>query len=377
MRQILTSRDNWATTCMLGMVAALVASTGCDSESRESALHTVSGPIYNGSSSWNADVVALTAAQGRAVGSVFLRGNNGGFQNDCTATLVADDVVLTAAHCIYSGFGPGQGQAVAPDDVQFAVGADVQSPDSVHPVASVTVHPSYDPNGETAIHDVAVLRLTTPISASNAGNLEPIPVSCEPLNTGELVGDTIQAGGYGATNPAGDAWTTLQSWIPIEVIDLTSIDFTVDGNGAGGVCYGDSGGPALWTMPDGVVRVIGVLSWGDAICGRQDHYVRTDSECDFIAPFLPDPCAGDEPCDVEPEPDTTDSDTGASDVAADAGEDDTEAGPVDVGVDGDLEPGARVLVRGGGCQGGPPTPWWVMLLGLGPLVWSRQRQRTS
>jgi secreted trypsin-like serine protease len=31
----------------------------------------------------------------------------------------------------------------------------------------------------------------------------------------------------------------------------------------GGTCYGDPGGPAFWTEPDGTEILVGITSWGD------------------------------------------------------------------------------------------------------------------
>jgi secreted trypsin-like serine protease len=46
--------------------------------------------------------------------------------------------------------------------------------------------------------------------------------------------------------------------------------------GDGGTCYGDSGGPALWTESAGTEILVGVTSWGDANCVATGFNYRVD-----------------------------------------------------------------------------------------------------
>jgi hypothetical protein len=41
-------------------------------------------------------------------------------------------------------------------------------------------------------------------------------------------------------------------------------------------------------MPDGVVRVVGAVSWGDPSCVDEDHFGRVDYNCTFISGFMED-----------------------------------------------------------------------------------------
>ena len=73
-------------------------------------------------------------------------------------------------------------------------------------------------------------------------------MNCDPLDSTTFMGASVQNVGYGQTE-SGD--NSLKWWTVEEVIDLTPFDFTVDGHGVSSVCYGDSGGPSMLTMPDG------------------------------------------------------------------------------------------------------------------------------
>ena len=52
----------------------------------------------------------------------------------------------------------------------------------------------------------------------------------------------------------------------------------------GGTCYGDSGGPAFWTNPDGEEILVGITSWGDVPCVSSAFNYRVDipETLDFI-----------------------------------------------------------------------------------------------
>jgi hypothetical protein len=68
----------------------------------------------------------------------------------------------------------------------------------------------------------------------------------------------------------------LKSWLRMSQNQAT---------GDGGSCYGDSGGPAFWTEPDGTEILVGITSWGDANCIASGFNYRVDipDTLDFIA----------------------------------------------------------------------------------------------
>lgn len=242
--------------------------------------------VVNGSDSFDPHVVDLTAGQALAVGAVMTK-MMGSSENSCTATLITPSVVLTAGHCVTDMMSGGTTPA---SQLAFAVGQDVSNPDATFAVASVSKHPSYRMGmGGSARNDIGVLVLQQPATEVLPA-LEPIPVNCTPLVRSELVGQNVQNGGYGITQPQS-GWNPpppnhRKYWTVEEVTDLTDFDFVVYGHGQSSVCNGDSGGPSLWTMPDGVIRVVGTVSWGDPSCVDYDHFARTDDNCDFIRQHL-------------------------------------------------------------------------------------------
>lgn len=88
----------------------------------------------------------------------------------CTGTLIAPDLVLTAAHCVHD---PRRGGAPRPpESITFRAGYADGRAIAESRALRVAAHPGFDPASaialETVRHDVALVELETPIPAATA-----------------------------------------------------------------------------------------------------------------------------------------------------------------------------------------------------------------
>lgn len=85
-------------------------------------------------------------------------------RNMCTGALVAPDLVVTAAHCL---FDPVTGQQVNPNGIRFEAGLNGRRAKAARSVVKAVLHPGYQykRNADAQLgHDIAILRLDSPIS---------------------------------------------------------------------------------------------------------------------------------------------------------------------------------------------------------------------
>jgi hypothetical protein len=192
---------------------------------------------------------APPAADGAGRSVVMILGSHG---TACTATAIARDLLLTAAHCVQPGSDyklvdrGASGEAVLMD------------------VARIERDPQFDLKrlfGHLATADVALIKLAHPLPAS-------IPAA--PLGDttrAVAVGDAFVVAGYGVT-VRGDGRTggtvraaTLVATGQPGTLQIRLFDPRTKGVSAGlGACAGDSGAPAF-RETGGSLAVIGVVSW--------------------------------------------------------------------------------------------------------------------
>ena len=171
--------------------------------------------------------------------------------NSCTATAIARDLVLTAAHCV-------------PGDAEYKrVEFDAARRPILKDVARIARHPGFDLNAmlaHRATADVALLKLA-----------QPLPDGMAPAALGTRVpraaGEEFIVAGFGVT-VRGDGKTggTLRAAALVATgrpgsLQLRLVDPATRNERAGlGACTGDSGAPAFEQI-DGRPGVIGVVSW--------------------------------------------------------------------------------------------------------------------
>jgi secreted trypsin-like serine protease len=206
----------------------------------------------------------------------------------CTGTLIHPRVFLTAGHCT-SGW---EGTGVTTFWVNFDQNALNEA--TLLDVEEVITDPDYNWGPTSNPHDVGALILAEPVNGITPATLPEEGFLNNLRKSGALRQGREEADftvvGYGGSLdwPPPEIYyedqrqvaysefqALLKSWLLMSQNQAT---------GDGGTCFGDSGGPAFWTEPDGSEVLVGITSWGDSNCVASgfDYRVDTADTLDFI-----------------------------------------------------------------------------------------------
>jgi hypothetical protein len=176
----------------------------------------------------------------------------GSYGTACTATAIAHELLLTAAHCVQPG-------------AEYKL---VDSTPGREPVlkdiARIERDPQFDLKrlfAHLATADVALIKLTEPLPS----RIPSVPLVGDGASV--AVGDPLVVAGYGVT-VRGDgrtggtvrAATLVVTGVP-GTLQIRLFDPSTKGQNPGlGACAGDSGAPAFRDT-NGNLAIIGVVSW--------------------------------------------------------------------------------------------------------------------
>ncbi len=173
-------------------------------------------------------------------------------RNMCTGSLVAHNLVLTAAHCL---FDPATGRRVDPTRIKFEAGLYGGSAKASRTVSKAVLHPGYrfGSGGIAQIGtDIAVLRLSTPIDSRQ---IRPLSLSWQ-ASRGDIV-DVVSYSHNRATTPSLQRGCEVLAKQNQTLVTSCQVD------------YGASGSPVFEAAPGHAPRLVSVISSKAAIGARR------------------------------------------------------------------------------------------------------------
>jgi V8-like Glu-specific endopeptidase len=196
-----------------------------------------------------------------AIVRVFIDANS---WQQCTGTLIAPNMVMTAGHCAFNGQ-----QRLSAADVSFSNTPDqsIGEGASGYLTGAIVPNPAYT-GALGAGQDVSVVVLDAPVQGRAAMAIGNAPT----------VGSSVTAVGYGRNQQGTEnVGSGVKRQVSIAVSAVTDHEITA-GQDNLGTCHGDSGGPIIQNN-----TVVGIVSYGDtADCHGASHFTRTDDIADFL-----------------------------------------------------------------------------------------------
>ena len=200
----------------------------------------------------------------------------------CSGTLVAPNLVITAAHCL-----DGLADPLAVK-VHVGNGSDAGEVEGQFEIDAAEIHPLYrlrdwEQGGgyisaeANDTYDYAYLRLTKPIPERF---VEVIPVAnAEETKLLTQQGATVTVVGFGRRTDDEDAYKLgLKNKLELKVEKLVGeTELQFQGTSDATINNGDSGGPAFGHMPDGSYRFLGICSRGATSRGSSTYGIARDT----------------------------------------------------------------------------------------------------
>lgn len=275
------------TTSVLLLSALLSASVAADDFIAINEPNSVLTPRIVGGAPTDIQLVPATVALLRSA-RVNLDGNL--FQAQfCGGTVIAEQWVLTAAHCVIDLFGNPQ----EPSEIMVLAGSeDLDNPiNQPIEIQQIITHPDF--RSVELGSDIALLRLSTSVT------VQPIALDTQVTS----LNDRAFIAGWGAIDAIGDE--TNQSFPKLlrgtfvdmtpgdqcatlfpEYADYANSTMICAGVPEGGrdSCQGDSGGPLYRVAGNSVTALSGITSWGIS-CGLAETpgiYTNVSSYIDWI-----------------------------------------------------------------------------------------------
>ncbi|XP_072384701.1 trypsin alpha-like isoform X1 [Diabrotica undecimpunctata] len=162
-----------------------------------------------------------------------------GFGHNCGGSLINEDTVLTAAHCV---------RGVESISVVAGTSRWADSGNTIG-VKNISIHEKYASDGHTAINDIAIIKLAEKVKYSE--KIKPINLPEQGLKLTE--GTSLVVAGWGKTAPEESSSEFLLE-TEVTVSKCECDDIIIAGERYSGICRGDSGGPL--ELGDTIVGIV-------------------------------------------------------------------------------------------------------------------------
>lgn len=263
------ARHRSAPARLLGASAvAAVVAVGCTVGQDDSLAGSTQQRIVNGAPELEGPFVAALGDE-----------RSGAAEGFCTATVITDRLLLSAAHC-----GANMPADYVESDLRAFFGADISAYERAEGIDAWHIHPSYEPSppaGEGKPYDFSVLVLTSPVP------IEPARIHFGPMDDA-LVASGVTSVGFGCTTWGGGEFGQKSSAaLTVDTVqELFLLSVTDTNPSQANICAGDSGGGMFLARSSDWVQ-IGVHSEGLAFMGGVP-VVTVSGRVDVAATWLRD-----------------------------------------------------------------------------------------
>jgi len=205
----------------------------------------------------------------------------------CTATLIDQETVLTAAHCVCNDQGPNANLGTCTGRTVFTLHNVLPAPDPATPwlipntrkdvsiPGTVYVHPDYGQQS-WLFYDLAIIKLDAPADTL-VREVNPIPIE---LVVPNQIGESVTLVGYGRTGAGCSDNNSEKRTFTLTIKDCGPLGILLE-DPTKYVCPGDSGSPLINAQGG----IVGVASHGDASNGRST-YRPLYSSAGWVSQFL-------------------------------------------------------------------------------------------